>query len=83
VLDVINAVPFVPSTGENGYEAQLYAAFHTKGLPVEHESQRRGARFDLVLGKDEIAVELEVIRNVSIFDPLFGQIDSIKSSLER
>ena len=75
VLDVINAIQFVPSPKEKGYEAQLYQAFCTKEIPVKYESQRRGARFDLVLGKDEIAVELKVVRNVSTFDPLFGQIN--------
>lgn len=83
VLDVTDAVQFVPSPKEKGYETQLYQAFHAKGLPVEYESQRRGARFDLVLGKDEIAVELKVVKNVSIFDALFGQIDRYQKQFEK
>jgi hypothetical protein len=74
VLDVINAIQFVPSRKEKGYEAQLYQAFRAKELDVKYQGEGRGARFDLVFGNG-IAVELKVVRNRSIFDPLFGQID--------
>jgi hypothetical protein len=74
VLNVIKSTPFVPQPKEKGYEAQLYAVLHSQGFPVEYESQRKGARFDLVVGRDEIAVELKVVKSSSVFDALYGQV---------
>jgi hypothetical protein len=72
VVDAIKSTPLIPQPKEKGYEAQLYTALHSKGFPVDYESQRRGARFDLVLG--EIAVEIKVVKSASIFDTLYGQV---------
>lgn len=74
VSQTIMSIPFARQRKESGYEAQLYTALYSLGYPVEYESQKRGARFDLVLGKDELAIELKVVKGASVFDPLVGQI---------
>jgi hypothetical protein len=72
VVNAIKSIPLVPQPKEKAYEAQLYAALNAKGFDVDYESQRRGARFDLVIG--DIAIELKVVKNTSIFDSLYGQV---------
>jgi hypothetical protein len=72
VADAIESIDLVPQPKERAYEAQLYTALKAKGFDVDYESQRRGARFDLVIG--DIAVELKVVKNTSIFDSLYGQV---------
>lgn len=74
VLKAIRNISFIPSKREKGYEKQLYQWLRAKKYSVVHESLRRGARFDLVLGDDEIAVELKIIRSSGDFRPLIGQI---------
>jgi hypothetical protein len=72
VLDVLKSTPLVPQPKEKAYEAQLYTALNARGFHVDYESQRRGARFDLVVG--DIAIELKIVKNSSIFDALYGQV---------
>ena len=74
VLKAIRDISFIPSKKEKAYEKQLYQWLRAKKYPVVHESLRRGARFDLVLGDDEIAVELKIIRSSGDFRPLIGQV---------
>jgi hypothetical protein len=83
VLKTIKDISFISSKKERGYENQLYQFLSSKGFPIVHERLRRGARFDLVLGKDEIAVELKVIKSASNFYPLIGQITTYKDYFER
>lgn len=83
VLDVINTIQFIHYPKEKGYEMQLYQALQFAGLLFKHEGMRKGARFDLVLGKDEIAVELKVVKNASIFNPLFGQIHKYQKEIRK
>jgi len=83
ILEAIKSIPFARSEKEKGYETQLYQWLSAKGYPVEHESLRRGARFDLVLGEDDVAVELKVVKNASVFDPLFGQIHRYKDQFRK
>jgi hypothetical protein len=79
VLDALNSTPLVPQTKEKGYEAQLYTALNARGFPVDYESQRKGARFDLVIG--DIAIELKIIEDKSKFDALYGKFpDTTESS---
>jgi hypothetical protein len=68
VLDAVKSTPLVPQPKERAYEAQLYAALNARGFPVDYESQRKGARFDLVVG--DIAIELKIVENSSKFDAL-------------
>jgi len=82
LLEDIKMVSFTRSEKEKGYEIQLYQWLSAKGYPVEHESMRRGARFDLVLGED-VAIELKVIRSASIFNSLIGQIDHYKDQFRK
>jgi hypothetical protein len=72
VLDSVKSTPLVPQPKERAYEAQLYASLNARGFPVDYESQRKGARFDLVVG--DIAIELKIVKNSSIFDGLYGQV---------
>jgi len=74
VLKAIRDISFIPSKKEKEYEKQLYQWLRAKKYSVVHESLRRGARFDLVLGDDEIAVELKIIRSSGDFRHLIGQI---------
>jgi len=74
LVNDIQSIPFIPSSKESGYENQLYVYLNAKGFNVQHEKSRRGSRFDLVIGNDEVAVELKVIRGTSQFDALIGQI---------
>jgi hypothetical protein len=83
LLEEIKAIPFTRSEKEKGYEIQLYQWLSAKGYPVEHESTRRGARFDLVLGEDDVAIELKVVRSASIFDSLFGQVARYKDQFRK
>jgi hypothetical protein len=83
LLEEIKAIPFTRSEKEKGYEIQLYQWLSAKGYPVEHESMRRGARFDLVLGEDDVAIELKVVRSASIFDSLFGQVARYKDQFRK
>jgi hypothetical protein len=72
IVDAIKSIELVPQPKEKAYEAQLYTALRAKGFDVDYESQRRGYRFDLVIG--DIAVELKVVKNTSIFNSLYGQV---------
>jgi|GEM_PF-3852876 rRNA maturation endonuclease Nob1 len=83
LLEEIKAISFTRSEKEKGYEIQLYQWLSGKGYPVEHESTRKGARFDLVLGKDDVAIELKVVRSTSVFDSLFGQVDRYKDQFRK
>jgi len=83
VFNAVKSIPFVSAKKERGYETQLYQWLVAKGFEVQHERLRRGARFDLVIGKDEIAVELKVIRSTSQFDRLMGQIMRYKNQFEK
>ena len=74
VLKAIRDIPFIESRREKGYEKQLFQFLYAKNYPVIHESLRRGARFDLILGDDEVALELKIIRGSSDFRPLIGQV---------
>ena len=72
MVDAIKSVELVPSPKEKACEVQLYQALKAKGFDVDYESQRRGARFDLVIG--DIAIELKVVQNKNAFDRLYGQV---------
>jgi len=83
VVGAINSVQFIRQPKERGYETQLYQALVSRGYPTVHERERRGARFDLVLGKDEIAVELKIVKSASVFGPLLGQIYRYKDRFRK
>jgi hypothetical protein len=83
VVRLIESHPLVPQPKEKGYEAQLYSAFTSKGYPVEYEGQRRGSRFDLIIGDDEIAVELKIVKNASVFNSLVGQVMRYKRQFNK
>ena len=74
VIELWNYMNSKISELEKEYEKQLYQWLRAKKYSVVHESLRRGARFDLVLGDDEIAVELKIIRSSGDFRHLIGQI---------
>ena len=83
VLKAIRDVPFIKSKKEKGYEKQLYQYLFAKNYTVLHESSRRGARFDLVLGNNEVAVELKIIKSSSDFRPLIGQIIQYRDQFKK
>lgn len=74
VVSAIEGMSFVRSEKEKDYETQVYQTLCAKGFDVEYEKARKGARFDLVVGNDEIAIEMKVIKNASPFYGLVGQI---------
>jgi len=83
VLKAVRGISFIQSKREKGYEKQLYQWLSAKNYSVVHESLRRGARFDLVLGDDEIAVELKIIKSSSDFRPLIGQIMQYRDQFKK
>lgn len=83
ILRAIKSISFTRAKREREYETQLYQYLQAKDYPVEHERSRRGARFDLVLGENEIAIEIKIIRNASVFDALFGQIHRYKDEFRK
>jgi hypothetical protein len=81
VKSAIEAICFVPSERERQYEAQLYQCLLGKGFDTVYEkSLGPGARFDLVIGRNEVAVELKIINGKSDVDRLVGQIMRYKKS---
>lgn len=83
VVKTVNSIDFISSNKEREYENQLYQYLLARGFDVQHEKSRRGARFDLVIGNDEIAVELKVIKGASQFDGLVGQIMRYKNDFNK
>jgi len=83
VLDEIRLVQFVREKKERGYEIQLFQILRHAKYKVDHERLHKGARFDLVLGEDEIAIELKIIKDSSEFDRLFGQIHRYKDQFRK
>jgi hypothetical protein len=83
VVNAIENVPFIKAKRERGYQNQLYAYLSAKEFDVQHEKARRGARFDLVIGDDEIAIELKLIKGTSEFDRLIGQITRYKKQFQK
>lgn len=79
VVSTIESIHFIACEKEKEYENQLYQFLGAKGFDVSHEKSRKGARFDLVIGDDEIAVELKIIKGSSEFQRLIGQIIQYKS----
>lgn len=79
VVRTIESIDFIACEKEKDYENQLYQFLGAKGFEVCHEKSRKGARFDLVIGDDEIAVELKIIKGSSEFQRLLGQIMQYKS----
>lgn len=85
VCTAIEEISFVPSKKmkEMDYETQAYQTLVAKGFDVQYEKARKGARFDIVVGNDEIAVEIKVIQNASQFYGLVGQIVHYKNQFEK
>lgn len=83
VSQTIKKTQFIKAKKERGYENQLYQWLRAKKYPVVHERLRTGARFDLVVGEDEIAVELKIIKSTSQFNSLFGQIARYKDYFDK
>ncbi len=82
VLRVVKSVSFISSDKEKEYENQLYQYIQATGYDVSHEKSRRGARFDLVVGDDEVAIELKIIKGSSEFQRLIGQVIQHKSQFK-
>lgn len=83
VLGTIKKTQFIKAKKERGYENQLYQFLRAKKYPVVHERLRTGARFDLVLGEDEVAIELKIIKSSGQFNSLYGQIARYKDYFEK
>lgn len=83
IVRLIKSHPLVPRPKEKDYEAQLYSALTSKGYPVEYEGQRKGLRFDLIIGDDDIAVELKIVKNASVFNALLGQVMRYKRQFNK
>ena len=83
VVNAIESVPFIKANRELEYESQLYTYLSGKDIDVNHEKSRKGARFDLVIGDDEIAIELKIIRGSSQFDSLIGKFQDTKNNFRR
>jgi hypothetical protein len=83
VLKALKSAPFVGPPDEIGYEAQLSRWLSVRGYPFERERPRKDARFDLVLGENEIAVELKTVRNAIVLERLLGQIYRYKDQFRK
>lgn len=84
VRKAIEEIPFIPSKKEKDYESQVFQALIAKGFKVEYEKTgTKGKRFDIVVGNDEIAIEIKIIRNSSPFYGLIGQITHYKEQFEK
>lgn len=78
VVSSIESVTFIKGDKESEYEKQLYTYLDGRGFDVLHERSHKGARFDLVIGEDEIAIELKLIKGRGQFDQLFSQVSRYK-----
>jgi hypothetical protein len=83
IVHSIESIPFIKGRDEREYENQLYAYLCAKDFDVQHEKAHKGARFDLVIGDDEIAIELKVVKGSSQFDTLIGQIMRYKKQFQK
>ena len=85
VKKALEDVSFVPSKKkkEMDYETQAYQVLVAKGFEVEYEKARKGSRFDIVVGNDEVAIEIKVIQSASQFHGLIGQIIHYKTQFEK
>lgn len=83
VRNAIEEILFIPSEKEMHYETQVYQSLRAKGFDVVYERSKTGARFDLVVGKDEIAIEIKVIKKAKQLYDLIGQIIHYRDQFEK
>lgn len=74
LLKELRYAPLVSAKKETDYESQLSEWLSKRGIPIERAKPRKRDKFDLVLGKNDVAVELKKVRTVRAFDRLVGLI---------
>jgi hypothetical protein len=71
----------------SGFVARIRSISFCQALaqnyPVEYEGAKKGARFDLIIGKDDVAAELKIVRNSGVFDRTVGQISKYRNEVKR
>jgi len=74
VLKMLRYARFVGSRRERGYETQLSQMLSTKGYPIEPERSRKDGGFNIVLGENDIAIEVKTVKDVNVLNSLIGKI---------
>jgi len=75
VLRVLRYTQFAVSRRERGYETHLSQVLSTKGYAIEPERSGKSGGFNVVLGENDIAVEVKIVKDINVLNSFHTTYD--------